>query len=235
MSTGTTHSKRRRTAIATVGRSEDSREALGETEEFKEDPESELESESVAEEKDIINVPHEDVLNFSAEDDESNQHESTDGSGVPFGDPQTLILMSLFNGYANLLSRSELETLHYAFGQITELAYTSAKENKPFKLPSANKIMRDDKNKRYDGPRMNIAASMHNVVIQKNAEIRNTSANMPSEHLMLSHANPKEAQFLDGFPDRTPDVPRGLTTGKKWGTYPHFQPPQVTVCGYKPP
>ncbi|CEP15566.1 hypothetical protein [Parasitella parasitica] len=120
--------------------------------------------------------------------------------GFPFENPQTLVMMCLFNGYANPLFRSQLKTLLYGIGKIVDLALAAASDGKPFKLPTANKIMKMDEGKKYAGPTMKTTTIELNVIIKQQEEKRQCSANLPSEHLILSKANPREAPYLSALP-----------------------------------
>ncbi|CAO3657695.1 unnamed protein product [Mucor hiemalis] len=161
----------------------------------------------------------------------SNVWEENIGEGNPFKNPQTMIMMCLFNGFANSLSRSQLKTLLYAIGKITDLAIEATKEGKPFSMPSANMIMKSHENKGYDGPSLSTTTTEHTVVIRGQERISKCSANLPSEHLKLSMANPRQCKYMSCLPDRSPGISRGLSSGKKWTTHPLFQPPQFSLNG----
>lgn len=96
----------------------------------------------------------------------ANDWEGNIDEGLPFRDPQAMIMMCLCNNYSTLLSRSQLKTVLYAVQKIVELVIKITKENKPFCLPSANFIMKADKNQSYDGPSMATSIISHIVTVK---------------------------------------------------------------------
>lgn len=98
--------------------------------------------------------------------------------------------------------------------------------NKPFKIPRANKILKGYEGKRYKGPTMKLTTIEHDVTFEGE---KSTTSILPSEPLKLSMANPHEAEFFSVLPDRTSNVSKGLTTGTKRLNHPALQHPQVSV------
>jgi len=151
--------------------------------------------------------------------------------GNPFKNPQTMIMMCLFSGHANPMSRSQLKTLLYAVDKIVGLAVEATENGQSFRMPSANMIMKASENKGFDGPTINTSTTKHTVTVKGKTQVSECSAILPSEHLKLSMANPKQCQYVSALPDRTQNVSKGLTTGDKWTKHPKFQPPQMNVHG----
>lgn len=83
--------------------------------EYSEDEDEEAEDEEDDDEEqenlrsnivDVIMADHQHLLDFGNNDWDDNSSE-----GTPFNNPQTMIMMCLYNGFADLLSRSQLTTV----------------------------------------------------------------------------------------------------------------------------
>ncbi|KAI8334556.1 hypothetical protein BD560DRAFT_461017 [Blakeslea trispora] len=133
--------------------------------------------------------------------------------GSPFPNAQTMIMMCLYNGYVDMMSRSQLKTFLYGVQKIVEIAVQETKEGKVFKMPKANMIMRGDANKKFSGPSITTTTTSHDVVVKGQKQESQCSSNLPSEHLKLSMANPVISSKISALPDRTYGASKSLANG----------------------
>jgi hypothetical protein len=60
-----------------------------------------------------------------------------------------------------------LKTLLYGVGKIVDLAIKATKDNKNFKMPTANKIMKSEEGKKYSSPSLKVTTTEHEVLVKQ--------------------------------------------------------------------